>query len=253
MSKTGIEWTEYTWNPVTGCTEVSDGCRFCYAKIMARRLKAMGLHKYRNEFEVTQHPGAIKEPYKWKSGKVFVVSMGDLFHQNVTSYFIRKVFDVMNDNPQLTFQVLTKRPERALNMDMQELIEFTPNIWMGTSAEDKKTFDERISFLIKIRSTIRYVSCEPLLGPIEFSDVTRRSDAVSQLGKKALSGIHWIIVGGESGRRPRPMEPAWVRSIRDQCQAADVAFFFKQWGGTNKKLAGSLLDGKEYKEYPIIK
>ncbi|TKC14378.1 DUF5131 family protein [Robertmurraya kyonggiensis] len=228
-----IEWTEITWNPVTGCNKVSDGCKHCYAERMAKRLKAMGNPRYENGFEVTLHPDLINAPKKWKSPrKIFVNSMSDLFHEKVPLDFIKSVFETMNETPHHTYQILTKRPERVAQLS--ESLNFTPNIWMGTSIESIKVIN-RLDSLKKIPAQIRFLSCEPLLGPLQNLE---------------LDDIHWVIVGGESGPGARPMDPNWVRSIRDQCHNQNVAFFFKQWGGVQKHRFGRELDNKTYDEYP---
>lgn len=236
MAQSKIEWTELTWNPTTGCNKVSQGCKFCYAEVMARRLKAMGLEKYRNGFELTLHENALKIPYTWKQPKiVFVNSMSDLFHKDIPLDFIQRVFKVMNDNPQHVFQVLTKRADVLLKYHKE--LEWTHNIWMGVSVEDSNSLG-RINFLRRTRAKVKFLSCEPLIGP---------------LNNLNLKKIDWVIVGGESGRRPRPMKPEWVFEIHNRCIEAKVPFFFKQWGGTNKKKTGRVLKGKTYSEMPIVK
>jgi len=235
MAQSKIEWTELTWNPVTGCTKISAGCKFCYAEIMARRLKAMGVEKYKDGFSVVTHESVLEEPYKWKGSRiVFVNSMSDLFHPNVPIEFIQKVFEVMNDNPQHVFQVLTKRSDLLLKYDQQKLLKWTHNIWMGVSVEDERV-KHRINDLRKTKAKTKFLSLEPLIGPLE---------------KMNLRKINWVIVGGESGRKPRKMDVDWVLDIQDQCKKSDVAFFFKQWGGKNKKAAGRLLNGRTYDEMP---
>lgn len=236
MAQSSIEWTEMTWNPTTGCTKISTGCKFCYAEVMTRRLKAMGQEKYKDGFKkVRTHPDTLQIPYTWKNSKiVFVNSMSDLFHKDVPLSFIRQVFAVMNDNPQHVFQVLTKRSERLLELHTQ--LRWTHNIWMGVSVENDKVRD-RIDHLRETGARVKFLSLEPLLGPLE---------------KLNLKHIDWVIVGGESGRRPRPMKPDWVLSIQEQCEKKKVAFFFKQWGGTNKKAAGRELNGRTYDEMPEI-
>ncbi|MGO4890337.1 DUF5131 family protein [Anaerobacillus sp. MEB173] len=230
-----IEWTEVTWNPVTGCTKVSEGCRNCYAATMAKRLHAMGNPRYVNEFKVTLHPDLISKPLSWKKPrKIFVNSMSDLFHHEIPVNFIKDVFRTMNLASQHSFQVLTKRPERLLELSPQ--LHWSPNIWIGTSVENDSVVD-RVDFLRKVPGHIRFLSVEPLLGPLK--DLN-------------LDGIHWVIVGGESGPGARPMEADWVRDIRDQCKEQKVAFFFKQWGGVQKHRTGRLLDDKVYDEYPEL-
>lgn len=233
MAQSSIEWTEMTWNPVTGCTKISAGCKYCYAEVMARRLQAMGIEKYQNAFKLTLHEDALHIPYTWRKQKVvFVNSMSDLFHKDVPLSFIQKVFKVMNENPQHTFQVLTKRADRLLKVHKQ--LTWTHNIWMGVSVEDERVMN-RIDCLRQTNARVKFLSCEPLIGP---------------LPNMNLQNIDWVIVGGESGRKARPMEADWVLDIMDQCKTANVAFFFKQWGGTNKKKAGRMLNGKTYDEMP---
>ncbi len=233
MAQSSIEWTELTWNPTTGCTKISAGCKFCYAETMARRLKAMGLDKYRNGFKLAIHEDALDIPYSWSGSKVvFVNSMSDLFHKDVPLEFIKKVFKVMNETPQHTYQVLTKRGDIILKYDKE--LNWTPNIWMGVSVEDEKVM-HRIDDLRKTSAQVKFLSCEPLIGPLPNLDLT---------------SIDWVIVGGESGRKPRPMKPEWVLDIKSQCRTSKVAFFFKQWGGTNKKKTGRLLKGRTYDEMP---
>jgi len=233
MASTSIEWTEMTWNPTTGCDKISAGCKFCYAEVMSKRLHAMGVEKYSNGFNLSLHEQALNIPYSWKSPRVvFVNSMSDLFHKDVPLGFIQKVFAVMNDNPQHVFQVLTKRSDVLLKYHKQ--LKWTHNIWMGVSVEDSKV-TYRINDLRKTKAKVKFLSCEPLIG--ELDDLN-------------LKKIDWVIVGGESGRNPRPMNPTWVLNIQDQCKKADVSFFFKQWGGTNKKKNGRLIEGKSYSDFP---
>jgi protein gp37 len=235
MAQSSIEWTELTWNPVTGCTKVSQGCKFCYAEVMAKRLKAMGLEKYKNGFDVTIHPETLEEPYRWKKSRVvFVNSMSDLFHPDVPVGFIQEVFRVMNENPQHVFQVLTKRTDLLLEYDRGGLLNWTENIWMGTSVEDERV-KHRIETLRKTKAKTKFLSCEPLIGP---------------LSNMNLDGIHWVIVGGESGHTPRPMQREWVKDIKEQCEYYHVPFFFKQWGGRNKKKAGRELEGTTWNDMP---
>lgn len=232
--QSSIEWTHWTWNPVTGCTKVSQGCKNCYAERMAKRLTLMGSPRYVNGFRVTLHHDLIDLPRKWRSPRlVFVNSMSDLFHDDVPLEFIRAVFQVMVECPQHTFQVLTKRSERL--RELGSLLTWTPNIWMGVSVEDDRV-KSRIDDLQATPAIVRFLSCEPLIGPLEDLD---------------LAGIHWLIAGGESGPRARPMHAEWVRSLRDQCQRADVPFFFKQWGGVQKHLTGRELDGRVFDEFPV--
>lgn len=235
MAQSSIEWTEMTWNPTTGCTKVSAGCKFCYAEIMSKRLKAMGVEKYADGFKIRTHENQLNIPYTWKQAKiVFVNSMSDLFHKDVPLDFIKKVFAVMNDNPQHVFQVLTKRAERLFEVHKE--LKWTHNIWMGVSVEDEKVID-RIDFLRKTKARVKFLSCEPLIGP---------------LPNLNLKKIDWVIVGGESGHRPRPMDADWVLDIQEQCEKFDVAFFFKQWGGRNKKKNGRTLNGRTYDEMPEL-
>lgn len=235
MAKTSIEWTEMTWNPTTGCTKISQGCKFCYAEIMSKRLQAMGIEKYKDNFEVRIHESALKTPYTWKKSKVvFVNSMSDLFHKNVPLYFIKKVFKVMNENPQHVFQVLTKRAERLL--ELNDELKWTHNIWMGVSVENQEV-ESRIDYLRQTNARVKFLSLEPLIGP---------------LPNLNLENIDWVIVGGESGHKPRSLDPDWVIDIQLQCENSDVAFFFKQWGGRNKKRNGRVLNGKTYDEMPEV-
>lgn len=233
MSASSIEWTEMTWNPVTGCTKISAGCKYCYAEVMAKRLQAMGVEKYKDAFKLAVHEDALNIPYTWKKQKVvFVNSMSDLFHKDVPLAFIKKVFKVMNENPQHTFQILTKRAERLFKLDKE--LTWSHNIWMGVSVENE-IVRERIGYLQKTNARTKFLSCEPLIGPLRNIN---------------LKGIDWVIVGGESGHKARPMNEDWVLDIMDQCKTANVAFFFKQWGGINKKKAGRLLKGRTYDEMP---
>ena len=237
MAQSSIEWTEMTWNPTTGGSKISAGCKFCYAEVMSRRLKAMGVDKYENNFKLTIHEDELNTPYTWKKPKVvFVNSMSDLFHKDVPIGFIQKVFKVMKDNPQHVFQVLTKRADLLRYYDSEGYLDWTHNIWMGVSIENAKVM-ERLDLLKKTKARVKFLSCEPLIGP---------------LNMMKLKGIDWVIVGGESGRKPRPMKEEWVTDIKNQCQKADVAFFFKQWGGTNKKKAGRVLEGQTWDEMPEI-
>ena len=213
MAQSNIEWTQMTWNPTTGCDKVSAGCKFCYAEVMSRRLKAMGQEKYKNGFKITVHPESLLTPYDWKKPKtVFVNSMSDLFHKDIPLSFIKKVFKVMNETPQHTYQVLTKRPELVLKYNHQ--LNWSPNIWMGTSLEDERVVN-RIDYLRDTEAHVKFLSLEPLIGP---------------LNNLNLENIHWAIVGGESGHGARPMKYEWVWNIKKQCKDADVLFFFKQWG-----------------------
>lgn len=234
MAQSSIEWTEMTWNPTTGCDKLSAGCKHCYAEIMTKRLQAMGLPKYADGFRIIRtHEEELQRPFTWKkSSVVFVNSMSDLFHVNVPIDFIQRVFNTMNQCPQHTFQVLTKRAE--LLEEYSDQLVWTDNIWMGVSVEDQRV-EHRIEHLRACGAQVKFLSLEPLLGPLPNLDLT---------------GIDWVIVGGESGRKPRPIDPAWVIDIQQQCEAAGVAFFFKQWGGVNKKAAGRELNGRTYDEMP---
>jgi len=236
MNPSSIEWTEMTWNPTTGCSKISTGCKFCYAEVMTRRLKGMGQEKYKLGFDnVRTHTSSLETPYTWKSPKiVFVNSMSDLFHEKVPLPFIKSVFKVMNDNPQHIFQVLTKRAERLLELNRE--LNWSKNIWMGVSVENQAALD-RVNFLRKTKARTKFLSLEPLLGP---------------LPKLNLSKINWVIVGGESGFKPRPMKTEWILDIQKQCEESKVKFFFKQWGGRNKKAAGRILNGKTFDEMPEI-
>ncbi len=236
MAQSSIEWTEMTWNPTTGCDKLSAGCKFCYAEVMTRRLKAMGQEKYADGFKIIRtHESELARPFTWRKPKVvFVNSMSDLFHVNVPLPFIQRVFDTMNRCPQHTFQVLTKRAE--LVAEYSEHLTWTRNIWMGVSVEDYRV-RHRIEFLQQSGAQTKFLSLEPLLGP---------------LPNLNLTGIDWVIVGGESGRKPRPMQEVWVEDIRQQCEAAGVAFFFKQWGGVNKKASGRTLNNRTYDAMPAL-
>lgn len=228
-----IEWTESTWNPVTGCTKISPGCKYCYAERMAERLQAMGQFNYANGFELTLQPHMLELPLRWKKPQIiFVNSMSDLFHKDVPLDYIQQVFDVMRRASWHRFQVLTKRSARLAELDPE--LEWAPNIWMGVSVENTE-YRARIDDLRETRAALKFLSLEPLLGPLHDLD---------------LSGIHWVIVGGESGPRARPMDPAWATDLRDQCCSARVPFFFKQWGGRNKKHTGRVLEGRIWSQMP---
>ncbi len=235
-SLSNIEWTETTWNPVTGCTKVSPGCKHCYAERMALRLQAMGQRNYTRGFELVVHKHMLEMPLSWKKPQmIFVNSMSDLFHENVPVSFIRQVFDVMRRASWHTFQVLTKRSSRLLNLD--QVIDWPSNVWMGVSVENQD-FAFRVEHLRKTAAHIKFLSLEPLLGPLPSLD---------------LRGIDWVIVGGESGPGARPMAKEWVIDIRDQCLAARIPFFFKQWGGVKRKQAGRVLQGRTWDEMPILR
>ncbi|WP_041180523.1 DUF5131 family protein [Mycobacterium canetti] len=242
--RSAIEWTQATWNPVTGCDRISAGCDHCYAMTLAKRLKAMGSAKYQNDgdprtsgpgFDVRPHPQALDEPYRWRTPRiVFVNSMSDLFHARVPLSFIHDVFDVCRDTPQHTYQVLTKRSLRLRRVAGK--LDWPSNLWMGVSIENADVL-ARVDHLRDVPAAVRFLSCEPLLGPLH--DIN-------------LGGIHWVIAGGESGPNYRPMEIDWARGIRDECRDADVAFFFKQWGGRTPKSRGRHLDGKLWDEMPSV-
>jgi len=249
MAETSIEWTDATWNPVAGCTVLTAGCTNCYAMRMAARLEAMGTKKYRS---LTRKSGgravwtgkirldhaSLETPKAWsKPRKVFVNSMSDLFHDGVPTEFIARVWDVMKDTPWHTYQILTKRPERMAQILAQPSFEILPNVWLGTSVEDGRVLN-RLGAIRDVPAAIRFASFEPLIGSVAEGDLT---------------GIDWAIVGGESGPRAREMKPEWVDEIEAMCRSSGTAFFFKQWGGTNKKAAGRMLNGKTYDEMPDLR
>jgi len=228
-----IEWTEYTWNPVTGCSKISSGCQNCYAERMALRLRAMGTKRYSDGFAVRTHDDLLDVPLKWRKPRtVFVNSMSDLFHPDVPDEFIFQVFETMRQSPQHTFQVLTKRSDRLVELSPR--LPWSHNVWMGVSVEDDAAVS-RVDALRCCGARVKFLSCEPLIGPVRHLN---------------LEGIDWVIVGGESGPRARPMEAEWALSIRDQCLANDVPYFFKQWGGRQKKRNGRVLDGRTWDEMP---
>ena len=230
-----IEWTEATWNPLTGCDKISPGCTHCYAERMSLRLKLMGQPNYRNGFEVTLHPHALELPLKWKKPqRIFVNSMSDLFHKEVPAEFIQKVFATMRSASWHRFQILTKRSDRLAELSAS--IDWPANVWQGVSVESAE-YAFRIDHLRSTGAAVRFLSVEPLLGPIPELDLTN---------------IHWVIVGGESGPGARSMDEAWVLEIRDQCKEAGVPFFFKQWGGVNKKKTGRELEGRTWDEMPAV-
>jgi protein gp37 len=230
----GIEWTESTWNPVTGCTKISPGCKHCYAERMAERLQAMGQENYWNGFQLTMQPHMLELPLRWKKPQtIFVNSMSDLFHQDVPLEYVQRVFEVMRRADWHRFQVLTKRADRVAELDPK--LKWAPNIWMGVSVESDD-YRPRIDRLRGTGALLKFLSLEPLLGPLHDLD---------------LRGIDWVIVGGESGPNARPMDPAWATDLRDQCRRANVPFFFKQWGGKNKKDAGRVLEGRTWDQMPI--
>lgn len=228
-----IEWTEATWNPLTGCTKISPGCKYCYADRLAMRLQAMGSANYADGFKLTLHEHALEIPVRWRKSKtIFVNSMSDLFHKKVPAEFIQRVFGVMNEAHWHRYQVLTKRAERLATLS--EALPWAPQIWMGVSVENAD-YVHRIDLLRETDAHVKFLSLEPLIGP---------------LPNLNLEGIDWAIVGGESGPKARPIKPEWVLDIRDQCQAAGVPFFFKQWGGKNKKKTGRILEGRTWDEMP---
>ena len=241
---TGIEWTEVTWNPTTGCDRITAGCDNCYALALAKRLKAMGVEKYQQDgdprtsgpgFGIAWHESALDDPFGWSGSRlVFVNSMSDLFHARVPTEFIRSVFEVMAATPQHTYQLLTKRPRRLRRLADQ--LPWPPNVWMGVSVEDDNVLD-RVDELRRVPAAVRFLSCEPLLGPMP---------------SLHLDGIGWVIVGGESGPRHRPIEVEWVRELRNKCLIADVPFFFKQWGGRTPKKGGRELDGRAWDQMPEV-
>ncbi len=243
-SRSPIEWTEVTWNPTTGCDRISDGCDNCYALALAKRLKAMGTAKYQVDgnprtsgpgFGVTLHPDTLEQPYRWRTPRtVFVNSMSDLFHAKVPLDYVRRVFKVIADTPQHTYQVLTKRAARLRKLAGS--LDWPPNLWMGVSVEHRGQLG-RVDDLRRVPAVVRFLSCEPLLGPLDGLD---------------LEGIHWVITGGESGPNARPINPSWVRQIRDACQQAGVPFFHKQWGGRTPKAGGRELDGQIWDEMPAL-
>ena len=227
--KTGIEWTDKTWNPTTGCDKVSPGCLHCYAEEITKRFP----NNFPNGFELTLHPQRLAEPLKWrKPSKIFVNSMSDLFHEKVPLDFIQEVFKVIEKTPQHTYQILTKRPQRLVEISPQ--LKFHKNLWMGVSVENQN-YAYRVDLLRQAPTSVRFLSCEPLLGSLNLD----------------LTDIHWVIVGGESGQKHRPINMDWVRSIRDQCIDAQVAFFFKQVGGRTPKAGGNLLDGETWNQMPV--
>lgn len=229
-----IEWTEATWNPVTGCTKISAGCKNCYAERLALRLQAMGNHRYKRGFRVTLHEDVVDLPRKWKTPRrIFVNSMSDLFHPDVPLWFIRRVFKTMVECPQHSFQILTKRSDRLNKLSAK--LPWPKNVWMGVSVEDSRVF-YRIDDLRKVPAAVRFLSCEPLIG---------------SLAEINLHEIHWVIVGGESGPHSRSMNIQWVREIFRACRKQKVPFFFKQWGGVRKDLTGRLLGGRTYDEMPV--
>ena len=235
MAQSSIEWTEATWNPLTGCTKISPGCKHCYAERMAKRLQAMGQPRYTNGFELTLHEDVLELPVFWKKPqRIFVNSMSDMFHKDVPLSFIQRAFEVMRRASWHQFQVLTKRSDRLA--ELSPSIVWPTNVWMGVSVE-RRDYVARIDDLRDTAAAVKFLSLEPLLGPLRDLDLT---------------GIDWVIVGGESGPGARPMDESWVLDIRAQCRAADIPFFFKQWGGVNKKRSGRILDGRTWDEWPSL-
>lgn len=234
-NKSPIEWTDASWNPTTGCAKISEGCKNCYAEKFSKRLKSMGVKKYFNGFKLTLHPNSLKLPLSWKTPKkIFVNSMSDLFHKEVPFDFIDKVWETMKIANHHIYQIVTKRPERMLEYMETRKQEILPNVWLGATVENERV-KERVNFLRKVPAKIRFLSIEPLL---------------SDMGKLNLKGIHWVIVGGESGPNHRPIESEWILNILKQCKEQKVPFFFKQWGGFRPKANGRVLKGKIYDEYP---
>lgn len=244
MSATKIEWADARWNPVTGCSRVSEGCRNCYAERMAKRLAGRCEYPADDPFSVTFHPGRLHEPTRWrKPRRVFVCSMADLFHDDVDVAWLHGVFDVISACAQHTFMVLTKRPERMFNFFAGTSgaglnVEPMPNLWLGVSVENQAAATDRIGWLLDTPAAVRFVSCEPLLGPVDLLPW--------------MASLDWVIVGGESGPGARPMHPYWVRNIRDLVVDYERPFFFKQWGGRDKKLLGRGLDGRTWDQFPEI-
>jgi protein gp37 len=235
--KSSIEWTDSTWNPVTGCTKVSPGCDRCYAERFSERFRGVVGHPFEAGFDLTLRPNRLRQPYSWRSPRrVFVNSMSDLFHKEIPKAYIAQVFDTMEGTPAHTYQILTKRSPLLRNFVNARYpnTRAPANIWLGVSIENRQS-TSRLRHLKETHARIRFVSFEPLLGPI---------------GPVELDGIHWVIVGGESGPGARPMDPAWARDLRDQCVKANVAFFFKQWGGRTPKANGNTLDGRQWLDYP---
>jgi protein gp37 len=233
--RSAIEWTEATWNPVTGCSKVSPGCAHCYAETFAERWRGVPGHPYEQGFDLRLWPNRLDQPLRWRRPRmIFVNSMSDLFHEDIPDAYLRDVFDVMAAAHQHTFQVLTKRHDRLV--DLAPTLTWSPNIWMGVSIENRR-FVHRADCLREVPAAVRFISAEPLLGPLEGLD---------------LGGIHWLIAGGESGPRHRPVKAEWVRDLRDRCIAEEVAFFFKQWGGRRPKTGGRQLDGRAWDEMPAM-
>ena len=260
--KSSIEWTEATWNPVTGCDRVSPGCDHCYAATLAKRLKAMGNPRYLKDgpattsgpgFGLTLHPDQVDLPRRWRGPRiVFVNSMSDLFHPKVPDEFVEAVWTTMADTPQHTYQILTKRHQRLPRLVERLTVRFgvLPNVWLGVSVEDQEWAERRIPRLIETAAAVRFVSCEPLLGPVDLSELLRPSSPGSSSTTRPNPPLHWVIVGGESGHGHRPFDLQWARDLRDQCLESSVAFFFKQVGGRTPKAGGRMLDGRTWDEMP---
>jgi protein gp37 len=228
-SHTSIEWTDKTWNPTTGCTKVSPGCKNCYAEALTKRFR----NHFKEGFDFTLHPERLDQPRHWRSpSRIFVNSMSDLFHEQMPLSYLREIFEVMASCPQHVFQILTKRHRRLLELSVN--LAWPENVWMGVSVESQR-YVHRVSYLRQVPVKVRFLSCEPLLGPLSLD----------------LTGIHWVITGGESGPRWRPLDPQWVFSIRDQCRRSGVAFFHKQWGGLTPKARGREIEGRTWDEMPI--
>jgi protein gp37 len=231
--RSAIEWTDATWNPVTGCDEVSPGCAHCYAKTFAERWRGVPGHPYEQGFDLRLWPGRLDHPLRWRRPRaIFVNSMSDLFHEGIPEAFVERVFDVMVRADWHVFQILTKRHERLAKL--AQALPWPSNVWMGVSIENRR-FVHRADYLRDVPAAVRFISAEPLLGPLEGLD---------------LAGIDWLIAGGESGPRHRPVRPEWVRELRDRCLDEQVAFFFKQWGGVRSKAGGRILDGQTWDETP---
>ncbi len=234
--KSAIEWTEATWNPVTGCDKVSPGCAHCYAEAFAERWRGIADHPYEQGFDLRIWPNRLGQPLRWKRPRmIFVNSMSDLFHEKIPADFIQEVFSSMEEAHWHTFQILTKRPERVV--EMADTLSWPENVWMGVSIENRR-FVHRADLLREVNAAVRFISAEPLLGPLDGLN---------------LSEIDWLIAGGESGFRHRPVQADWIRSLRDRCESDGVAFFFKQWGGRTSKAGGRELDGKIYDDMPTLR
>lgn len=229
-ASTAIEWTDKTWNPTTGCNKVSPGCKFCYAEVVANRFT----NHFPQGFDFTLHPARLEQPLRWrKPSRIFVNSMSDLFHEEMPFDYLQKIFEVMQGASQHTFQILTKRHKRMV--ELAPNLTWPDNVWLGVSVETQR-YVERVDHLREVPAKVRFLSCEPLLGPLDLN----------------LNGIHWVIVGGESGPKHRPVEKAWIEGIRVQCHDANVPFFFKQWGGVTPKAGGRELNGRTFDEMPDL-